>query len=307
MIKIFHENKILTPVVVKEIIWQTDIKNYPSSLKFNILLNSPSEISNGDRVIFSFKGKNIFSGYIFSIKFDKENIFFITAYDQIRYLKNSDTKVFENTTASKIFSSICGEYGLKVGQIDDTEYLIPSLTRTNAGLLDIIEYSLSITKKFTGKEYIIFDDCGNLCLKNIEDMLVPFIIHGGNSENFFCKKEIDTDTYNQIKLVKDSSKEGKREVTIIKDEDNIKKWGILQYYGKAQKYENALIKAKGIMNSKNRETERFSVENILGESDIRAGSRVFTDLRGTKEIITVKKAVHHFFEGQHLMSLEALI
>lgn len=307
MIKIFHGNTILNPPAVKEIIWQTDIKNYPSSLKFKILSENPKEISNGDKVIFTFNGQKIFSGYIFSVRYDKEKILSITAYDQIRYLKNSDTKVFENETASTIFSSLCGEYGLKTGEIQDTKYVIPSLTRNDTGLLDIIEYSLSLTKKITGEEYVIYDDFGRLCLKNINDMLIPFIIHGGNSENFFSEREIDSDTYSQIKIVKDNSKNGKREVTILKDDESIKKWGILQYFGRAQRYDNALTKAQGILKLKNREKERFSVENIIGAPEIRAGSKVFTDLRGEKEIITVKKAVHRFFDGHHLMSLEALV
>lgn len=57
--------------------------------------------------------------------------------------------------------------------------------------------------------YVLYDDFGKLCLKNLERMKVGLVIDEETGENFDYESSIDSDTYNQIKLTYDNSDTGK--------------------------------------------------------------------------------------------------
>lgn len=78
--------------------------------------------------------------------------------------------------------------------------------------------------------YVLYDDFGQICLKNLERMKVGLIIDEETAQNFDYQSSIDTDTYNKVKLVYDNEKTGKREVYIAQDTSNMNKWGVLQYF-----------------------------------------------------------------------------
>ena len=69
--------------------------------------NNLLQISNGSSISFIVDGKGFFFGYIFKIGTDANENYKITAYDQMRYLKNQDVYVTKNMTASDIFAKIC--------------------------------------------------------------------------------------------------------------------------------------------------------------------------------------------------------
>ena len=58
--------------------------------------------------------------------------------------------------------------------------------------------------------YVLYDDFGKLCLKNLERMKVGLVIDEETGENFDYESSIDSDTYNQIKLTYDNSDTGKK-------------------------------------------------------------------------------------------------
>ena len=307
MLTIFHKNFALKLSPVGKVLWQTDIKNYPGSLKFSIILNDNIQISNGDKVCFTYNKDKIFCGYIFSMTFLQDNIVNIVAYDQIRYLKNQNTEIYENMKASEIFSKICKSYGLYTGEIDITSYTIPFLSSYNSTLLGVLQKALEIEEANTGDSFIIYDDFGMLTLKNTKSNLVPAIISRDNSKEFTYLREIDSDTYNCIKIKYGNSKKGFSENVFKEDRNNVKKWGILQLCKNADNFENAENKAKILLKNKNREKESFSIEVLGGNSKIRAGAKV-TILHNEKQnIMTIKKAIHSFSNGEHNMILEALI
>ena len=53
---------------------------------------------------------------------DKDEIFSVTAYNQIRYLKNKDTRIYKNLTAAEVIKSIASDFNLVTGDIDDTGF-----------------------------------------------------------------------------------------------------------------------------------------------------------------------------------------
>ena len=67
-------------------------KSTPSKLTFKIARDLPAAIKpnfvEGNRVELIVNGTNVFKGYIFTKNRTKEQIITVTAYDQLRYLKN---------------------------------------------------------------------------------------------------------------------------------------------------------------------------------------------------------------------------
>jgi hypothetical protein len=64
----------------------------------------------------------VFYGFVFKMKRSKDQMIQVTAYDQMRYLKNKDTKIFENITASGIIKTLADDFQLKTDDIEDTEF-----------------------------------------------------------------------------------------------------------------------------------------------------------------------------------------
>lgn len=298
-----------------EITWKTKRIGKPASLEFNYINVDEFKANNGNPIRFSAAGNNVFYGYIFtesySKKEDKKNI---TAYDQMRYLLCNDTYVFTNKTANQIIETIAKDFQLSLGDLENTGYVIPSLVEDNKKLLDIIYSALDKTLIATGKNYVLYDDFGSLALKNINNLRQAVVVDAdSNLSDFDYKKSIDNDTYNKIKVVKDNKESKKRDIYVVQDSKNIAKWGLLQYYHKAEENMNsAQIKemADQIMKLKNKESKTFKLDlignDLANDIKLRAGTGVFVDIEelGFKQFFLIEEASHVFSENTHTMSLD---
>lgn len=296
------------------ITWKTSRYGRPSSLDFTIVKNgiyqeNAFRYSNGDVVRFVYDGHNIFYGYIFSIDSGKNEDVKITCYDQVRYLLANQTYVLSNISTGDIIRRIAKDFELRVGHIEDTGYRIPTMVEDAQKLLDIIEKANVLTMQNTGRNYVFYDDFGELALRNVEDMLVYFYI-GDDSlmYDYKSKISIDTDTYNRIILYKDNKDTGKREIFKSQDSDNIARWGVLQLYQSVDENANeAQIKQllDQLMTVKNRETKSLKIEAI-GDPRIRAGCYVPIKIGeyGINQPFLVDECQHRFDGADHTMSLE---
>lgn len=118
--------KVYQPVVQEGIEWSTERKNTPGKLVFKVLYDNILDFSEGSPVRMKVDGDNVFFGFVFKQQRSKDKIITVTAYDQLRYLKNKDTKVYENKTASQFVKMIADDYALNLGTLDDTGYVIES-------------------------------------------------------------------------------------------------------------------------------------------------------------------------------------
>ena len=279
----------------------------PGVLEFSFV-DTGINIGNGDPVRFKdADGQGVFYGFIFRIKRDRSNIVTITAYDQIRYLKNKDTLVYENKTADGVVSLIGEKYGFNIGTLSNTVWVIASRVEDNVSLLDMISNALDQTLQNTGDLYILHDDFGKLNLSFLGDMYVPIMIDAETGQNYDYESSIDENTYNRIKLVYDNEDAGKREVYIAQDSSNINRWGILQYFDALQKGENGQAKADALLQLYNKETRTLTVKDAAGDSRVRGGSLVVVqlDLGDVKlqNLMLVEKCVHKYGERKHTMDL----
>ena len=188
---------VYLPPVQEEVKVTTERQISPGSIEFSFV-DTGISIAEGNPVRFKDGETGVFYGFIFKIKRDRSNIVKVTAYDQIRYLKNKDTMVYENKTAAEVVMQIANNFGFNLGTIADTIWKIASRVEDNESLMDMIGNALDLTLQNTGDLYILHDDGGKLNLSFIGDMYVPIVIDAETGQNYDYESSIDSDTYNLI-------------------------------------------------------------------------------------------------------------
>lgn len=302
-----HENRIYEPVVEEGITWSTERKNAPGQLTFKVVKDDIINFTEGDAVRMKVNGTGVFYGFVFKKKRDKSNIITVTAYDQLRYLKNKDTYVYTNKTASEFISMIAADFQMNVGTIEDTQFKIASRVESNTSLFDMIGNALDLTLQNMKYMYVLYDDFGKLTLKGLDEMRLNLLIDEETGENFDYESSIDSNTYNRVKLTFDNDNTGTREVYIAQSGENINQWGVLQYYNTLKEGENGQAKADALLELYNTKTRNLTVKNAFGDVRVRAGSMVVVILNlgdiQVKNLMLVEKCKHEFKESQHLMTL----
>lgn len=301
-------NKVFIPVVQEDIQWTTERAGTPGKLTFKVMLDDTLNITEGNAVRLKWNGKNVFYGFIFSKKMTKDRIITVTAYDQLRYLKNKDTYVYENKKASEVIQMIANDFQMNLGSIEDTQFKIASRVEDNQTLFDIIQNALDETLKNMKYLYVLYDDFGKLTLKGLDEMRLNLLIDEETGENFDYSSSIDDQTYNRIKLVYDNEDTGQRDVYIAQHGENINNWGVLQYYDTLQKGENGQSKVETLLKLYNAKTRKLQIKNALGDVRVRAGSMVVVimDLGDVKlkNLMLVEHCKHTFKLDEHFMTLK---
>lgn len=301
--------------LITEVTWKTKRKGKPSSLEFEFLKSPDVAISNGDVVSFKVDGNGVFYGYVVDNGGSKEPVIKVTAYDQIRYLLFNDTYVFKNKKASQIIEQIAKDIGLRLGEIEDTSYVIPILLEDDKKLLDIMYSSLEKTLMSMGKTYTLYDDYGYLNLRNINNMRQEVVISDDNNlGDYDWKNSIDTDTYNRIKIVRDNKDTKGRDVYIVQDSNSIAKWGRLQYFHKVdEKMNKAQIQemVNSTLKLKNRESKTLKLKDVVSadlaaDLKLRAGSGVYVEIKekNISQYYLIEEAAHKFEKGNLIMDFD---
>ncbi|AIQ76655.1 MULTISPECIES: hypothetical protein [Paenibacillus] len=299
--------------IVSDISWKTARSGKPSTLELTLVDNGIYQlpkfgISNGDIIQFSKDNVDVFYGFVFSIDTGSDQEIKLTAYDQIRYLLGNGSYVLQDVTASDVIKKITTDYGLKTGVLEETEYRIPSLIEDDKKLLDIIMGAIGSELQFKGRLMAFYDDFGKLTLRKPDSMLLNLVLGAGHYlYDYSLKKSIDDDTYNTIFLYKDNEASGKRDFYPVSDKDNVKRWGILHLYQKADDKANAAQiqeKANNLLKMHNREKLSLSIQAI-GDMRVRAGNFIYVLLDEFEtQLFLVDQCSHKISGGEHTMSLD---
>lgn len=298
--------------VAKEVEVSTSRVDSPGKMTFTCLESGPIGIPEGSCVELACDGVRMFKGYVMAVERNKDGETTYTAYDQLRYLKANASYVFENMSLSQIIERIAADLGLKVGKLCDSGYVFPCLVKEDEGCLDIIFEALCQTIVQTGKIFLFYDNAGELVLEEARDRLTRTLIGDGSlATDFTYKRDIDSDTYNRVKLVKKNEETGRTDVYIHEDTETIKKWGILQYYKEVDENLNdaQIDEMCGLyLRYYNRVLQTLTLE-ALGVPEIRAGSIIPVCIEGIGELSPVRlllaeKVTHKFEADDHTMTIE---
>ncbi|MDF2592913.1 MAG: hydrolase [Clostridia bacterium] len=296
------------PAVEEGITWETERKGSPGKLTFNVVYDKDIRFEAGNAVRLRINNTDVFYGFVFSKKFDNNRIITVTAYDQLRYLKNKDTVSYENKTASDLIKKLAADFNLQVGTIEDSEYIIASRIEKNQTLFDMIQTALDLTLQNKKRMYVLYDDFGKLTLKSIESMRLDLVVGAKTAENFSYQSSIEGSTYNKIKLSYPNENTGKEDIYITQDSNNMNTWGVLQYFDTIDEKTNGRAKADALLKLYNKKTKNLSISNAIGDLRVRGGSGLIIylkDLEGVDILsyMLVERVKHTFKNNEHMMEL----
>lgn len=294
----------------------TQIEDDPGKATFDIIKSDGIEFWEGATVCIQLDGYKLFKGFVFAKKITKDTeIISVTCYDQLRYLKNKDSYVFENATSDQIFSKICTDFVLKYRVVDKSSYICAPRSNDATSLYEMIKNALDDTLINSKKWFIIRDNYGVLEHINVFSLYGGIILGDGSGvNNFTYETSIDSDTYNQIKLYRDNEDSGKREIFIVNDTinggNNLKYWGILQLYEKVDENLNiAQIeqRARSMLSLYNNTKRSLKLE-CLGVPSICAGSIFQCSIKDLGDMylnryLLVTQCSHKISNGVHTMNL----
>lgn len=303
--------------VVSDVTITTYLEDNPGKLEFTIQATNPLTFSEGATVSVVADDYNMFKGFVFTIARTQDSpTVKVTCYDQMRYLKNKDSRVFENVTSNQIFEQLCKDFVLKYRTVDASSHICAPRSEDATSLYDMIKNALDDTLANTRKWYFIRDNFGTLEHVNVMSCLRPEVL-GDKSfvTGYDYSSSIDSDVYTQIKLYRDNDTTGKREVFIVNDTvnggDKLRRWGILQLYEKIDEgYNKAQIESRALQMLKYYCNARKSLTlHCLGVKEFFAGC-VFkchiADIDDTSlnSYLLVTECTHKLSNEHHTMDIK---
>lgn len=303
-----HNGRLFSPPVKEGVSIEWERKGSPGKLTFTTIKTDMESMSfqEGDPVCFYYDDKPIFMGYVFTKKRDREHHIEVTCYDQIRYLKNKYTYLFEKKTASQIISALCKDFNLKTGELDNTGYVIPAVAEENKSALDIALDVLEETLVNTGNMYVLYDDFGQLKVKNCANMVSETLICDTTAENFDYSSSIDSETYNSIILYYKNDDE-LIQIFTASSPTNINQWGTLRYFEEVKNPTIGQNKADSLLKLYNRKTRELKVNGAFGDVSVRGGTLIPVKLNLgdiiTNNYMLVEKVTHNFENDHYTMDL----
>jgi hypothetical protein len=300
-------NKLIEPPIEDGVKIEWERTESPGKLTFTTIKTDGLSFSEGDVVRFYYDNKPVFFGFVFTKKRDKEHRIEVTCYDQIRYLKNKYTYVFENKTGTQIVKALCSDFGLQVGSMDNTSYVIKSLVEENKSALDIILGVLEDTLTNTGNMYVLYDEFGKLRLRNCKNMISNVLICESTAENFDYSSSIDDETYNSIILYYKDEENNKMSIYTASSKASIQKWGLLRYFEEVKSPSIGKNKANSLLKLYNRKTRELKISGAFGSTEIRGGTLIPVKLNlgdiVTNNYMLVESVTHHFDNDNYTMDL----
>ena len=208
--------------------WETRLTGSPGRVELAVLRDGSLSWSPGGVVqVYGEENEGLFHGYLFSAAAGEGEEVSLTAYDQLRYLKNKDTYVFTGLRADQIAGRIAADFRLSTGALENTGYVIPSLVADGESLLDIILGALETTLDQTGKRFFLWDDFGKLRLSAAPAAGGSPVVLGEGSllTGYTHTVEIDTDSCNTVKLVREEKDSASRAVWYGQNAQAAARWG----------------------------------------------------------------------------------
>lgn len=295
---------VFLPVLVDDIQWITEKNGGAGQLEFQVVKEGQLSFKEGSLVMLYVDEEKVFKGYVFSKSRDKEGIISVVCYDQLRYFKNKNSYIYSYKQAGQVLEMLAKDFNLETGIIESTGYVIPSRIEDNSTLFDIMYTAVDMTNKATGKDYVLFDDFGKLCLIDSNKLVRDYFVNNKVCENFKYTSSIDKDTYNQVVLIHTDKRKGINQV--YTEKADTAQWGVLQYYSHISEDVDGNSLAKEILAEHNR-TGRYLRVACLGDITVRGGCKVMVllDLGDFVQscYMSVKKAKHYINAQEHIMEL----
>ena len=162
------------------------------------------DVEEGYRCLIMANGKEIFQGIAMSSNQQDTKIMSFKAYDNGIYLANNrDTFCYTNMTASEIFVDVCTRFGLEIGEVTATNYVIPELIKKRSTGWDVICDAMSQDFKATGVRHYVSSFRGKINMTTRRENIMKWVLEvGTNITSYNYTKSIE-DVRTRIRLLSD--------------------------------------------------------------------------------------------------------
>ncbi|MCR1955149.1 C40 family peptidase [Clostridioides mangenotii] len=338
-LSIAHFADFYEPITCDEIVLTQERKGTPSKLEFTVVNDNVADVNEkegdyfceGNSVRLMVDNRVIWYGRIFTKKRDKQQHIKVTAYDGMFYLKKESINgVYENWTASQIIRNIFKNtpfyQNANIGAFDDTKHRIPSVVFSYVPSLDAIQQVLDTTVEATERIYTLFDDAGNVYLKELGNMKLDYYLTNEVFEDFDYNSTIADSTYNAICLYRKENDTVTEKVVYTDDNFNIKNkntyegydifyrdsiraWGRLAHNEEVKSTGvNLREKALAMLRTHNQKFKTLTVKGCFGRIDVRAGCLIPVHLNvgdvPLSNYMMVENVKHKFKHGHHSMDMQ---
>lgn len=264
-------------------------------------------IMEGDVLVFRSYNEVRFIGYVFAQERSSDGMVSVTAYDSNIYLaKSTDSRVFTNKKASDIIRLLANDFGVPIGDIADTGYVIPVLRLSNKTIYDMILTALTLTEKQTGKRFFVSNVKGKLTLTAGAKSTQYFVFKDGENLISASYSRSIEDLKTQVKVI--GGKKGAETVITAKNEGARKKYGILQALEVLDESATASQikqRAQTALKEQSAVAEQFNID-VPGVPEVDVGSAVYVqnEMTSVSGAFYVTSVTHNYGDGLHTMSLE---
>lgn len=302
-----QDGTLITPLITGTVSVTRYRTSQPAKLSFSCVDIKGVTFSPGDAVALRWDNADVFYGYIFKLSSSDATVK-ITAYDQLRYFKNIDSFTYSGKY-SELVDYICRKYGLDEGTIEDTGYDIPKRIEQGS-LFDICATASTLTLLSQKRHFILFDDFGKICLRDLDNMMLNLYVDGECLEKWDYSESIDSGVANKVIVAVDDKTTGVRNLYTADDPKTMKKWGTLTKYETQSDVtpEMAISRAKSLLSLYNRPEKKLKLQNVIGDPAVRGGSSFIVELwvgNGTRvrQFVVVDQVEHRFDDNRHLMDM----
>lgn len=292
--------------LVQTVTWSGDYMQCARTLEFE-LISSPSDenipvvaCELGNNVVFMQDDRVLFDGFVFERhKSTDDNVITITCYDRGIYLKrNEATYKFSNMTPEAITKRICSDFGITPGNIATTGIKI---TRNFIGisLYRIIQTAYTLASEQNGKKYMIRFEGPKLCVieKTVTDETL--IIEGGSNLMSASTTESIVNMINQVAIYDQND----NLVGIQNNPETIKLYGLMQAYLRKTENEDAVAKAKRLLEDNGVE-QKITIENLGNIANITGNTVVVREpYTGLYGLFYIDSDIHIWKRGQYYNKL----
>lgn len=304
---IISGNKKMIPATIDGITLEQSREGSPARLNFIVVKDEYLSFSEGAVVRLTVDDTVVFKGFIFEKSRNKDQHISCVAYDQLRYFKNKHTWKIKNKKASDFLKMVCEQFLLKAGEIEDTGFIVENHLADNKTVFDAVQDMLDLTLINTGKMYCLYDDDGEICLRDVEKMKSNLLICNETAVDFDYTSSIE-ELYNVVRLHRKKKDNETGEVFTKADPASVEKYGVLQYFeNNLDEKSNPEMIASRILELNNRVRRQLNIVGALGDPKVRAGKSVVIDLDLGDQVarwtLIVDHAKHTFVNDHHTMDL----
>jgi hypothetical protein len=206
---------------------------------------------------------------------------------------------------TKTCIQLCTEFGVDLGNVVDTKYVIPKLVLRDMTLWNMITTALTVTRKQTGRRYFVYAKGGLLNLAERKDRKATYLIESTSNLITASYTQSIEDLRNQVRVI--GGKDTAPITAAASDSASAARYGIMQHLENADsEATQAEIRqlADQLLKELNVIDDEASI-TALGYDDTYAGVSVYV-YDAMTEIVGnyyVSSDTHTYSNGMHTMAL----